>query len=135
MNSNPRALIHLLVFLVFLSLWTWKLLEAYPVSEEISDELEKAGLSFAAAKSLHAGGYAFLTVLAATMPVERRGRIFLVGFLILHGVATEIGQTYVPNRFGSVRDVLIDWGGIALGLLALRLWRWRRSAFNRTASH
>lgn len=124
-GSAPRLLFHALTFLVFLSLWTWKLLEPYPVPEEISEGLAKAGLSFAAAKTLHASGYAFLTVLAGAMPVPRRWRWFLVGLLVLHGVASEIGQTFVPNRTGTVRDVLIDWLGITLGVLALRWWNGR----------
>src|SRR5205823_7487972 len=95
----------------------------HPVPEEIREGLEKAGLSFVAAKSLHAAGYAFLTILAATLPVPRHWRYFLVGMLVLHGVATEIGQLYVPNRSGRVYDVLIDWCGIGLGLLMVRRFR------------
>lgn len=110
------------IFLVFLGLWTWKLLEPYPVPEDLRDGLERAGLSFIAAKSLHAAGYAFLTILAFTLPVPKRWRWFLVLLLAWHGVATEIGQSFVPNRTGRVRDVLIDWLGIGLGLLAVRAW-------------
>ncbi|MDB5313545.1 MAG: VanZ family protein [Gemmataceae bacterium] len=117
-----RFFIHALVFLTFLPLWTWKLLEPHPVPEHLKAGLDRAGLSFVAAKSLHASGYAFLTVLAGTLPVPRRWRIFLVGLLVLHGVATEIGQTFVPNRTGRVYDVLIDWTGIAAGVLVVRWW-------------
>lgn len=111
------------IFLVFLGLWTWKLLEPYPVPEDLRDGLEKAGLSFIAAKCLHAAGYAFLTVLAFTLPVPRRWNWILVVFLMLHGVGTEIGQTFVPNRTGRIRDALIDWLGIGLGLGAVLAWR------------
>jgi len=111
------------IFLAFLVLWTWKLLEPQPVPEELRDGLERAGLSFLAAKTLHASGYAFLTVLAVSLPVPRRWNWFLVGLLAWHGVATEIGQTFVPNRTGRVRDVLIDWLGIGLGLLAAFAWK------------
>lgn len=121
--ERSRFLPHFVAFLVFLSLWTWKLLEPHPVPDEISEGLAKAGLSFVAAKSLHAAGYAFLTILAATLPVPQYWQRFLVGLLVMHGVATEIGQTYVPSRSGRVNDVLIDWCGIAMGLLALKLWR------------
>ena len=131
-TSRRRFRVQLLVFLTFLGLWTWKLLEPHPVPEEISERLERAGLSFVAAKSLHAGSYAFLAILAATLPVPRRWRYFLVGLLVWHGVATEIGQTYVPNRSGNVRDVLIDWFGVTLGLLALRWWNARSRNANST---
>ena len=116
-------MIRFAIFLVLLGLWTWKLLEPHPVPEGIREGLEKAGLSFIAAKTLHAAGYAFLTVLAFTLPVPRRWKWIIVGFLVLHGVGTEIGQTFVPSRTGRVRDVLIDWLGIGLGLLAVFAWR------------
>jgi VanZ family protein len=125
--SRRWDLLHFLLFLAFLALWTWKLLEPQPVPEELRKGL--AGYDFVAAKMLHACGYAFLTILAATLPVGRR---FLVGVLLLHGVGTEIGQTFVPNRTGRVFDVVIDWCGIALGLLIVSRMRRRRA--RRTAS-
>ena len=35
--KRSRFLLHFVVFFVFLSLWTWKLLEPHPVPDEISD--------------------------------------------------------------------------------------------------
>jgi VanZ family protein len=116
------------IFFAFLGLWTWKLLEPNPVPEDLHEGLEQAGLSFAVAKCLHATGYAFLTALAFTLPVRRRWNWIFVGFLVLHGAGTEIGQTFVPNRTGRVRDVLIDWFGIGLGLLAVFVWKKARTS-------
>lgn len=122
--TSFRLVLHALTFLTFLSLWTWKLLEPYPVPEDISEGLEKAGLSFAAAKTLHATGYAFLTVLAGTLPVSWRWRRWLVVFLVLHGAGSEILQDVMDlGRTGKLRDVLIDWAGIAGGVFCL-WWRW-----------
>jgi VanZ family protein len=123
-GAPARFYLHLSAFVVLLGVWTWLLLEPYPVPPAITEGLS-ANLRLILAKSLHAGVYAFLAVLGATLPVARRWRVFVVGFLVLHGVGTEIGQTYVPNRTGKVTDVLIDWGGITTGLLALRWWRRR----------
>ena len=123
---SPRFLLHFLIFLVILGVWTWKLLDPHPVPEAVSDRL-RGDARFFAAKSLHAGAYGFLAVLAVTLPVPRYWRWFLVGLLALHGIATEIGQTFVPNRGGSVRDVLIDWGGITLGVVAWHFVRSRRA--------
>jgi len=106
------------VFLIFLGLWTWKLLEPAPVPEAIEQRIP-VDFKFMLAKSLHAGAYAFLTVLAAFLPVRRPYFWAVVVTLALHGVGTEIGQTYVPSRNGCVRDVIIDWVGIAIGLVAL----------------
>ena len=121
-----QKLLRISVFSIVLALWTWKLLEPSPVPDEISERLARFGLKFAAAKSLHLVLYAILTILAITLPIPRRGRYFLVGLLVWHGVATEIGQRFVPNRTGTIRDVLIDWCGIALGLLVAMWWN-RRS--------
>lgn len=121
-GRSPRAVAHVLVLLTLFSLWTWKLLEPHPVSEEIRQGLADAGLGFAAAKSLHAAGYALLTVLVGTLPAPRHWRYFLVGLLALHGVATEVGQSFVPNRHGRYQDVLIDWAGIAAGVLVVKLF-------------
>ena len=113
-------LLHVLVLLVFLGLWTWKLLEPNPVPEVVSARLT-GDWRFLAAKSLHAGAYAFLAVLGVSLRVPGYWRWFFVGLLALHGVATEIGQTFVPGRSGRVWDVVIDWGGVALGVLVWRL--------------
>lgn len=120
--KGKGAALHLLVLLLFLGLWTWKLVEPNPVPEELARRLS-GDERFAAAKLLHAGGYAFLTFLAVTLPVPNYWRWFLAGLLALHGAVTEIAQTFVPNRYGSARDVLIDWGGVLLGVLAWKVLR------------
>ncbi len=112
-----RKLIPFVAFAVFLGLWTWKLLEPNPVPEVLSTRLSFGDWQFWIAKSVHAGVYAFLTLLALTLPLSRSWRWRFVAMLALHGAATEIGQTFVQGRSGSVRDVLLDWGGIGLGLL------------------
>jgi hypothetical protein len=44
-----------------------------------------------------------------------------VGFLLLHGAGSELLQHVLPfNRTGKVTDVLIDWAGVAVGVLAVR---------------
>jgi hypothetical protein len=117
-----------ILFAGLLSLWTWKLLEPNPVPEQVREMLSWWDwLPFLAAKALHAGGYATLTLLAGIAVPGRRGKRVALAFLLLHGVGTEIGQTFVPNRGGSVRDVLIDWAGIAAGV-GLG-WHWWREAF------
>ena len=113
-------------FAALLALWTWKLVSPSPVPDEVRVRLADAGLALAAAKTLHLGGYAVLAVLAGTLPVPRYWRAFLVGLLVLHGAATEVAQTFVPNRTGKASDVLIDWVGVALGALAAQVWSLRR---------
>lgn len=107
-----------LIFLLFLGLWTWKLLEPSPLPERLAEGIP-TDWKFWLAKILHAGAYSFLTLLARWLPVRRAVFWWVVALLALHGVGSEIGQTYVPNRHGCVRDVIIDWVGIGMGLLFL----------------
>ncbi|MBX9624914.1 MAG: VanZ family protein [Gemmataceae bacterium] len=127
LSSGGPPVFRWAVFLGLLGLWTWKLLQPQPVPEELKEGLAAFQLDFLAAKSLHAGGYALLTVLAGTLVPGRWWRVGAVAFMALHGVGTEIGQLYVPNRTGTVRDVLIDWAGVAAGAVVLR-WFDRRPA-------
>lgn len=120
------------LFLAVHAVWTWLLLAPNPVPEAVRELFSWWDwFQFLAAKSLHAGGYATLTVLAGIAVPGRRWKWVALGFLLLHGVGTEIGQTFVPNRTGRVRDVVIDWAGTAasVGLG----WRWWREAFRGTA--
>ncbi|HVL14866.1 MAG TPA: VanZ family protein [Gemmata sp.] len=114
-----RTVLPFVVFAVFLGLWTWKLLEPNPVPEKVTEGWSLSR-KYVAAKVLHVGAYGFLTLLAAWLPVRRNYFWGFVGLLMLHGIATEVGQSYVPNRTGSATDVGFDWLGIALALLALR---------------
>ena len=107
-------------FAVGLTLWTWKLLDPYPVPDGLRSTLGYwSWLPFVAAKCLHFAGYAFLTV-AGQLAVPRRFRLVVAAFMVAHGAATEIGQTYVPNRDGNKRDVAIDAAGVLVGTLLLR---------------
>jgi len=116
-----RTVAPFVVFLAFLGLWTWKLLEPNPVPEAVRSGIP-ADLDFWLAKSLHAGAYTFLTVLASFLPVRRSYFWATVAVLALHGVTTEVLQYVMAvGRHGCVQDVLIDWAGIGVGLLVLRL--------------
>ncbi len=107
-------------FAVALALWTWKLLDPHPVPDELRAALGVWDwLPILAAKSLHVAGYAFLAVTGQLM-VRRDYRPIVAGLLVAHGIATEVGQTYVPGRHGYWRDVVIDATGITAGTLFLR---------------
>ncbi|MFO0851501.1 MAG: VanZ family protein [Gemmataceae bacterium] len=106
------------MFLFFLALWTYELLAENPVPESVSRAIPNEW-KFWLAKGLHVVGYAFLTVLAWLLPVPRLVYWLVIALLLLHGIATEVGQTFVAGRTGSVRDVLLDWVGVGLGLLVV----------------
>jgi VanZ family protein len=106
------------LFLTFLGLWTYELLAPNPVPRWILDLIPDEW-KFYMAKGLHVAGYAFLTLLAAFLPIPRWYFYLVVGGLFLHGVATEVGQSFVAGRTGSLRDVLLDWIGVAICLVIL----------------
>lgn len=101
------------LWLALLALWTYGLLsmKASRAAEYVPEDLR-----FYAAKGLHLTAYALLTFGAAWLPAPGRWAAWLG--LLAHAWLTEWLQTFVPGRSGSVRDVLIDCAGVALGLLA-----------------
>jgi VanZ family protein len=117
-RSTLRTAIPFVVFLFFLGLWTYELLAENPVPPSISRAIPDPW-KFWLAKGLHVAGYAFLTVLAAILPIPRIYFWLVIAFLVLHGIATEVGQTHVAGRHGSIRDVALDWVGVGIGLAIL----------------
>jgi len=106
----------MVLFVLSLGVWTWKLLESNPLPPVVKDLLSwSEWLMFALAKSLHAGAYAYCTVVGRLGFTDRRAKSGVAAFMVLHGIGTEIGQTYIPNRHGSVRDVVIDSVGVLAG--------------------
>lgn len=113
-----RTVLPFAVFLAVLLFWTYELLAQNPVPAAVSRAIPDEW-KFWLAKGLHVAAYAFLTVLAAWLPLPRAFFWGVVVILLLHGVATEFGQTLVEGRQGSIRDVLLDWLGVAIGLQIL----------------
>lgn len=112
------------IWLVFTILWTIGLLlpsatiDRMPLVEDLGD------WRIIVAKIIHLLIYSFWTILTAWLGAPLRVRIFLLVFLMAHGVLTEWGQTY-PSlmRTGSLRDAAIDHAGVFLGVvLSIRWW-------------
>jgi len=121
-----RNTLPFIVFFTFLGLWTWKLLEPSPVPESINEAIP-FDLKFIASKIAHVGGYTFLTLLIAWLPLNRRQFWVAVGLLALHGALSEFLQDAMGlGRTGKVTDVMIDLFGITLGLLTLRVARGKK---------
>ena len=114
-------------FWLALLLWSWLLLKPNPFPET-SKELDTWGewATFLAAKTLHAGCYAVLT-LWVWLGWHGRVQKWLFGLVICHAVASELGQYlgnqwYRTGRYGCFRDVLIDWFGVSVMLVVRWLW-------------
>lgn len=102
-------------FVLLLLVWTWKLVEPHPVPAALEQELP-ADWRFWLSKAVHFSMYLLLFLLG-TWGLGWRWRWRVVGLLLLHAGLTELVQTWVPHRHGSLRDVLIDSGGVFAGLL------------------
>lgn len=122
---SVRTLVPFAVFLFFLAAWTYELLAENPVPDSIKDRIPLEW-RFWMAKGLHVVGYAFLTLLARLLPIPRMYFWLVILFLLLHGIATEVGQRFVAGRTGSLRDVILDWCGVLLGLILLGLLKLRQ---------
>jgi VanZ family protein len=98
-----------------------------PQAPEVSAALLRAQDAFVVSKTVHVCAYGFLAALAGWLPAGRRTLAALWLFLVAHGATTECLQEFVPGRFGSWRDVLLDTAGVTLGSTLVWLYR-RRSA-------
>lgn len=103
-------------WLLALACWTAALLSPEPPRTG-AEVLPPSWLVWVA-KSLHVSAYACFAFAAGWLTPARRARGALWGGLALHGALTEWGQLYVDGRTGSLRDVLLDVGGVLLGSLA-----------------
>lgn len=121
-RPSPTRYFAVLLFVVLVSGFTWKLLHPQPVPETLRRDLHALSslLPFFLAKATHILGYATLTAVGGWAFTGRRARILLVTLLVLHAAGTEIGQRFVPNRTGKAADVLLDCVGIALGICVVR---------------
>src|SRR5262249_34941545 len=106
-----------IVWCLLLAVWTVGLL--LPEGDEVVNTGFVGRSPVPVGKALHFVAYAVLAYLAAS-----RGVWWLLAGLGAHGAATEALQTLVPGRDGSLRDVLIDSAGVAVGA-ALGWWRSR----------
>ncbi|MDP4146372.1 MAG: VanZ family protein [Bacillota bacterium] len=74
-------------------------------------------------KNAHAFEYCVLAILACGVlfSLNLKGKnavIYILFICLLYAVLDEFHQIYVPGRTSSVRDVLIDFAGSILGMLA-----------------
>lgn len=118
-----------LLFWPALLIWSWLLVKPAPfpeVTRTLSDWGEL--LPWLVAKCLHLSVYAGLTVAGL---LAANGRRWVVLLMAAHGAGTEFGQHlgnewFDTRRYGCVRDVLIDWAGVAAGAGGWAVWRGRR---------
>jgi VanZ family protein len=125
-SQKPGPALRWLVWLAFFIAWTVALL--VPIPDAPMPVGDGPDLKWLIGKPLHVSAYAFLTILAAWLPIPGRWWLLIPLVLLVHAGATEFLQNFV-ERTGSVRDVLLDWLGIALGLVIT--WRWRRGELAR----
>ena len=94
-----------------------------------------ASIHFIARKCAHVGEYAVLGLLllrAATLMRNFQRSIpirylSVLGVCLVVAATDEFHQTFVTSRGPSVRDIMIDNGGVILGLLIGSIFRMNRS--------
>ncbi len=79
-------------------------------------------------KSAHVFEYAVLMLLSyrffhLSFVRERIERVLVLaaGFAIMYAATDELHQFFVPNRGASLRDILIDGGGVLLAVMGIFL--------------
>jgi VanZ family protein len=122
-DASTRTL-RVVVWWIAVGLWTAALVTSYPA--QLSHDVLAKSMQLPTAKMLHVVAYGGLTALIPWLGLPLGWRWVFLAFLSLHTVGTEYVQIFVPLRTGSATDVLIDHGGILLGVLIT--WKgWRRS--------
>ena len=94
-----------------------------------------ASIHFILRKCAHVGEYAVLALLllrAATLMTNFRRSIPILyvnvlGVCLFVAATDEFHQTFVASRGASVTDIMIDSGGVILGLLIASIFRMNRS--------
>lgn len=107
-----------IAFAVALVVWTVLLVR--PTPQEITAELREWSdiLPYLVAKTLHLTGYAGFA--GGALVLFGRWRWCVFAGVAVHAILGEVGQYagnlwFATGRQGCVRDVLIDWTGMAVG--------------------
>jgi VanZ family protein len=110
-----------LVWASFGSVWTFLLLMPFPAQAWFASG-PVAHWRFPLAKTTHVLAYTLWTVLSGGLRVPPCYRWLVLFLVMAHAPASELAQRWIPNRSGTLEDVVFDHLGVALGL-ALS-WRW-----------
>ena len=92
--------------------------------------LTGSGAALDIRKYAHLTEYALLAVFALLFFAElllewrpKRAVLWALGFCFLYACTDEFHQTLIPGRAGQFTDVLVDTGGVILGILLVCLIR------------
>jgi hypothetical protein len=104
----------------WLALGVWSYLLVRPTIQQAVDALTEWSdlLPYLVAKCLHLTGYAAFA--AGSLALFRR-RWWVLGAVAAHAVLSEVAQYlgnewFATGRVGSVKDVLLDWFGMSVGV-------------------
>jgi VanZ family protein len=115
------------IWWVLLASMTWVLLSPQPAA--LGEGMFDQEASFVVSKSIHIVAYGTLSALVGWLPALSWQRVALWVLLAIHGCLTEYLQMFIPGRYSSLRDVFVNWVGLALGVaLVLLVFRRSRSA-------
>lgn len=99
--------------------FTYKIMEIFNLKEKENSDQIKELISFIIRKTAHLGIYCiggfFIYGFFDTFNIEKKKVIlFTIMFGLFYACLDELHQTFVAERSGQLRDVLIDTSGICL---------------------
>lgn len=74
-------------------------------------------------KILHFGSYFCISIFAFYLARSRRTMFLSFMILAATAVGTEIIQSFIPSREGSLGDIAANFSGIFIGFLAIKIIR------------
>ena len=81
-------------------------------------------------KSAHISLYALLGFSVSNYLVDFDKKIYInsILFILIYSISDEVHQLFIPNRSGSIIDILIDLIGGIIGIILWRIYEEKRTS-------
>ena len=81
-------------------------------------------------KSAHISLYALLGFSVSNYLIDFNKKIYInsIFFILIYSISDEVHQLFIPNRSGSIIDILIDLIGGIIGIILWRIYEEKRTS-------
>lgn len=81
-------------------------------------------------KSAHISLYALLGFSVSNYLIDFNKKIYInsILFILIYSISDEVHQLFIPNRSGSIIDILIDLIGGIIGIILWRIYEEKRTS-------
>lgn len=81
-------------------------------------------------KSAHISLYALLGFSVSNYLIDFNKKIYInsILFILIYSISDEVHQLFIPNRSGSIIDILIDLIGEIIGIILWRIYEEKRTS-------